>query len=77
MILARAWARSRAWPAGLAAIASRAEITFVSATDLPFLDPAFVRRVLRAAQEGRMSGCPWRGVIRSRWRPPIARRWRQ
>jgi molybdopterin-guanine dinucleotide biosynthesis protein A len=38
--------------AGLAAVASRAEIAFVSSTDLPFLHPAFVRRVLRAAAEG-------------------------
>ncbi len=37
---------------GLAALAGRAEIAFVSSTDMPFLHPAFVRRVLRAAQEG-------------------------
>lgn len=33
--------------AGLAATAGRAEAAFVCATDLPFLHPAFVRRVLR------------------------------
>jgi molybdopterin-guanine dinucleotide biosynthesis protein A len=44
--------------AGLAAIADRAEIAFVSSTDLPFLHPAFVRRVLRAAQEGADVGLP-------------------
>jgi molybdopterin-guanine dinucleotide biosynthesis protein A len=38
--------------AGLAAAAGRAEIAFVCSTDLPFLHPAFVRRVLRAAQQG-------------------------
>ena len=38
--------------AGLAAVAGQAEIAFVSSTDMPFLHPAFVRRVLRAAQEG-------------------------
>ena len=38
--------------AGLAALAGRAEIAFVSSTDLPFLHPAFIRRVLRAAEEG-------------------------
>ncbi len=38
--------------AGLAAAADRAEIAFVCSTDLPFLHPAFVRRVLRAIQEG-------------------------
>ena len=38
--------------AGLAAVGGRAGIAFVSSTDMPFLHPAFVRRVLRAAQEG-------------------------
>jgi len=38
--------------AGLAALAGRAEAAFVSATDLPFLHPAFVHRVLRAAADG-------------------------
>src|SRR5580693_8085188 len=38
--------------AGLAAVAGRAEIAFVCSTDLPFLHPAFARRVLRAAAEG-------------------------
>ena len=44
--------------AGLGAVADRAEITFVGATDLPFLHPAFVRRVLRAAQDGADVGLP-------------------
>jgi molybdenum cofactor guanylyltransferase len=34
--------------AGLAAAGNRAEAAFVCSTDLPFLHPAFVRRVLRA-----------------------------
>jgi len=34
--------------AGLAALAGRADVAFVSATDLPFLHPAFAARVLRA-----------------------------
>jgi molybdenum cofactor guanylyltransferase len=38
--------------AGLAAVAGRAEIAFVCSTDLPFLHPAFARRVLRAAADG-------------------------
>jgi molybdopterin-guanine dinucleotide biosynthesis protein A len=38
--------------AGLRAIVGRAEVAFVSSTDLPFLHPAFVQRVLRAAEEG-------------------------
>ena len=44
--------------AGLAALADRAEIAFVSSTDMPFLHPAFVRRVLRAAHEGADVGLP-------------------
>jgi molybdopterin-guanine dinucleotide biosynthesis protein A len=44
--------------AGLAAIAGRAEVAFVGSTDMPFLHPAFVRRVLRAAQEGADVGLP-------------------
>jgi len=38
--------------AGLAATADRAEAAFACATDLPFLHPAFVRRVLRALGDG-------------------------
>lgn len=34
--------------AGLAALAGQAESAFVASTDLPFLHPAFIRRVLRA-----------------------------
>jgi molybdenum cofactor guanylyltransferase len=37
--------------AGLAALRGRAEAAFVCSTDLPFLHPAFVRRVLRALAE--------------------------
>jgi molybdenum cofactor guanylyltransferase len=33
--------------AGLAALTGHAEIAFISSTDLPFLHPAFIRRVLR------------------------------
>ena len=44
--------------AGLAAIAVRAEFAFVSSTDMPFLHPAFVRRVLRATREGADVGLP-------------------
>jgi molybdopterin-guanine dinucleotide biosynthesis protein A len=44
--------------AGLAALAGRADIAFVSSTDMPFLHPAFVRRVLRAAQDGADVGLP-------------------
>jgi molybdopterin-guanine dinucleotide biosynthesis protein A len=44
--------------AGLAAAAGRAGVAFVCSTDLPFLHPAFVRRVLRAAQEGADVGLP-------------------
>jgi molybdenum cofactor guanylyltransferase len=37
--------------AGLAALDGRADAAFVSATDMPFLHPAFVRRVLRALEQ--------------------------
>lgn len=37
--------------AGLAAVAGHADVAFVCSTDLPFLHPAFVRRVLAAVDE--------------------------
>jgi molybdenum cofactor guanylyltransferase len=37
--------------AGLAALRGRADIAFISSTDLPFLHPAFARRVLRVLQD--------------------------
>jgi molybdopterin-guanine dinucleotide biosynthesis protein A len=37
--------------AGLAAVADRADIAFVCSTDMPFMHPAFVQRVLRAMAE--------------------------
>jgi molybdenum cofactor guanylyltransferase len=37
--------------AGLAALRGRADIAFVSSTDMPFLHPAFIRRVLRVLDE--------------------------
>ena len=36
---------------GLAALTGRADVAFVSSTDLPFLHPAFIRRVLRALED--------------------------
>jgi molybdopterin-guanine dinucleotide biosynthesis protein A len=44
--------------AGLGALADLAEIAFVSATDMPFLHPAFVRRILRAVQDDADVGLP-------------------
>jgi molybdopterin-guanine dinucleotide biosynthesis protein A len=44
--------------AGLAALAGQADVAFVSSTDMPFLHPAFVRRVLRAAVDGADVGLP-------------------
>jgi molybdenum cofactor guanylyltransferase len=38
--------------AGLAALRDRAEVAFVCSTDLPFLHPAYVRRVLRGLTDG-------------------------
>jgi molybdenum cofactor guanylyltransferase len=37
--------------AGLAALTGRADVAFVSSTDLPFLHPAFIRRVLHVLDE--------------------------
>ncbi|HEV2255145.1 MAG TPA: molybdenum cofactor guanylyltransferase [Streptosporangiaceae bacterium] len=37
--------------AGLAALTGRADVAFVSSTDMPFLHPAFIRRVLRVLAE--------------------------
>jgi len=37
--------------AGLAALTGRADVAFVSSTDMPFLHPAFIRRVLRVLEE--------------------------
>jgi molybdopterin-guanine dinucleotide biosynthesis protein A len=37
--------------AGLAALRGRAEVAFVSSTDMPFLHPAFIRRVLDVAAQ--------------------------
>ncbi len=44
--------------AGLGALIDRADVAFVSSTDMPFLHPAFVRRVLRAVHEGADVGLP-------------------
>jgi molybdopterin-guanine dinucleotide biosynthesis protein A len=44
--------------AGLAAVAGRAGVAFVCSTDMPFLHPAFVRRVLRAVGDGADVGLP-------------------
>jgi len=44
--------------AGLGALAAQADVAFVSSTDMPFLHPAFVRRVLRAVYEGADVGLP-------------------
>src|ERR1700722_9376009 len=46
--------------AGLAALAGQAETVFVTSTDLPFLHPAFIRRVLRVLDQpdGGQSGRP-------------------
>jgi molybdopterin-guanine dinucleotide biosynthesis protein A len=55
--------------AGLAALAGRAEVAFVASTDMPFLHPAFVRRVLDAAADGTDVALP---VARGYWQPLAA-----
>ena len=59
---------------GLGALARRAEAAFVSSTDMPFLHPAFVRRVLRAVHEGADVGLPVARGYPRRWPPPTAPR---
>jgi len=58
--------------AGLAVLGGRAEFAFVAATDLPFLHPEFVRRVVRATQDGAEVGLP---VTRG-FRQPLAAAYR-
>lgn len=48
---------------GLAALAGRAELAFVAATDLPLLSPSFVRCVLDALEPGLDAAIP---VVRGR-----------
>src|SRR5258707_9494811 len=55
--------------AGLAAVADRADVAFVASTDLPFLHPAFVRRVLPAVRAGAHLGPPG---ARGHPQPPAA-----
>ncbi|MFI7136079.1 molybdenum cofactor guanylyltransferase [Nonomuraea sp. NPDC050153] len=57
---------------GLAAVADRAETAFVCSTDLPFLHPAFVRRVLRGMSPGTDVALP---VARG-FRQPLAAAYR-
>ena len=58
--------------AGLAALTDRADVAFVSSTDMPFLHPAFIRRVVRAADDGADVGLP---VARG-FRQPLAASYR-
>ena len=58
--------------AGLAAVADQAEIAFVCSTDLPFLHPAYVRRVLRGLTDGADVALP---VARG-FRQPLAAAYR-
>jgi molybdopterin-guanine dinucleotide biosynthesis protein A len=37
--------------AGLGALTGRADVAFISSTDMPFLHPAFIRRVLRVLED--------------------------
>ena len=65
--------------AGLAALTGHADVAFVSSTDMPFLHPAFIRRVLRVLEDSkaRMSPCRLPAGISSRWPPRIASRSRE
>ena len=48
--------------AGLTALAGRAEAAFIASTDLPFLHPAFVRRVLHGLSGAEVTGPVGPGV---------------
>ena len=54
--------------AGLAAIGGRAEYAFVCATDLPFLHPAFVRRVSSGRTRRQPSSAAFSTIVSSRER---------
>lgn len=58
--------------AGLAALADSVPVAFVSSTDMPFLHPAFVRRVVRAAADGADVGLP----LARGFRQPLAASYR-
>ena len=63
--------------AGLAALGGQAETAFIASTDLPFLHPAFIRRVLRVLEQAprpRTSRCRSPAATSSRWPPPTASR---
>ena len=62
---------------GLAALGERSPAAFVCSTDLPFLHPALIRRVLRGfADPGAWTSCcRWRAATGSRWPPATGRRW--
>ena len=61
--------------AGLRAIEDRADAAYLSATDVPFLHPGFVRAVVRALDRRRStSPCRSPAAIPSRSPPPTARR---
>jgi molybdenum cofactor guanylyltransferase len=57
--------------AGLAALRGRADVAFVCSTDMPFLHPAFVTRVLRALGDGDVALPVARG-----YRQPLAAAYR-
>ena len=63
--------------AGLAVLKGRAEVAFVSSTDMRFLHPPSCAGSCARRRRVPMSGCRWRGGIRSRWPPPTAWRWRR
>ena len=64
---------------GLAALGERSPVAFVCSTDLPFLHPALIRRVLRGFADPESdkwtSCCRWRAATGSRWPPATGRRW--
>jgi molybdenum cofactor guanylyltransferase len=60
--------------AGLAALTGRADVAFVSSTDLPFLHPAFIRRVLRVLEDS--EGTDVALPVASGYKQPLAAAYR-
>ena len=62
--------------AGLAALSGRAEVAFVSSTDMPFLHPAFIRRVLDVAAQSMGTGTDVVLPVARGYKQPLAAAYR-
>ncbi len=62
--------------AGLAALRGRAEVAFVSSTDMPFLHPEFIRRVLDVAAQSTGTGTDVVLPVARGYKQPLAAAYR-